>query len=92
LGNPAPGKTAAAGLPGKKLVPARALQMMKPFKKTLYNCKQATLLSLKRDEGRISLVERVKLAYHLLYCEPCRKFNAVVPAETNLAWIRSPLA
>ncbi|MBL7850216.1 MAG: hypothetical protein JNN04_04890 [Cyclobacteriaceae bacterium] len=50
--------------------------MIKPFKKTLYNCKQATLLSVKREEGRISLVERVSLAYHLLHCEPCRKFIA----------------
>jgi hypothetical protein len=48
--------------------------MIRPFKKTLYNCKEATLLSLKRDEGRISVLERVKLAYHLMHCTPCRRF------------------
>lgn len=47
---------------------------MKPFKKILYNCRQATRLSLKREEGNISLTERLVLAYHLLYCEPCRRF------------------
>jgi hypothetical protein len=44
------------------------------FKKTVYNCHQATLLSIKRDEGAITLFERVKLAYHLMYCDPCRRF------------------
>ena len=44
------------------------------FKKTVYNCKQATLLSLKRDQGAITLFERVKLSYHLLYCDPCCRF------------------
>lgn len=47
---------------------------MKPFKKILCNCRQATRLSLKREEGHISLTERLVLAYHLLYCEPCRRF------------------
>jgi hypothetical protein len=46
------------------------------FRKTVYNCHQATLLSIKRDEGAISLFERMKLAYHLLYCDPCRRFIA----------------
>jgi hypothetical protein len=44
------------------------------FKKTIFDCKQATLLSIKRDQGAISLFERVKLSYHLLYCDPCRQF------------------
>lgn len=47
--------------------------MKLPFRKTLYNCKEATLLSIKEEEV-ISVFERVKLAYHLLYCEPCRRF------------------
>ncbi len=44
------------------------------FKKTVYNCKQATLLSIKKDEGSITFFERLKLSYHLLYCDPCRRF------------------
>jgi hypothetical protein len=49
---------------------------MKPylFRKTVYNCKQATQLALKKEEGDISLAERAKLFYHLLYCYSCRFF------------------
>ncbi len=46
------------------------------FKKTVFNCKQATLLSLKKEEGKISFVENIKLNYHLLYCSYCRLFVA----------------
>lgn len=48
--------------------------MIRPFSKTVFDCKQATLLSIKREEGRITLFERAKLTYHLLYCGPCRRF------------------
>lgn len=44
------------------------------FKKTVFDCKQATLLSLKKEEGKITIPERVKLFYHLLYCVYCRRF------------------
>ncbi|WP_394766908.1 hypothetical protein [Ferruginibacter sp.] len=44
------------------------------FKKTVLDCKQATLLSLKKEEGKASISERVKLFYHLLYCIYCRRF------------------
>jgi hypothetical protein len=44
------------------------------FKKTVFNCKQATLLSLKKEEGKASVLERLKLFYHLLYCIYCRRF------------------
>jgi len=44
------------------------------FRKTVFDCKQATLLSIRKDEGRITLFERVKLSYHLMYCDPCRRF------------------
>jgi hypothetical protein len=44
------------------------------FKKTVFNCNQATLLSIKKEEGRITFLERLKLSYHLLYCDPCRRF------------------
>ncbi|MEO5999657.1 MAG: hypothetical protein ABIN89_22870 [Chitinophagaceae bacterium] len=44
------------------------------FRKTVYNCKQATMLALKKEENKISLFERMKLAYHLHYCDPCKRF------------------
>jgi hypothetical protein len=44
------------------------------FKKTVLNCKQATLLSLKKEEGKISFGENIKLIYHLLYCKYCKRF------------------
>ncbi len=44
------------------------------FKKVVFNCKKATLLSIKRHEGHITFLERLQLSYHLLYCDPCRKF------------------
>ena len=44
------------------------------FKKNVFNCKQATLLALKKEEGKISIAERVKLFYHLSYCSYCRNF------------------
>jgi hypothetical protein len=53
------------------------------FRKTVYNCHQATLLSIKREEGAISLFERMKLAYHLMYCDPCRRFIAQSQQLTN---------
>ena len=46
------------------------------FKKTVYDCHQATLLSIKRDNGAITLFERLKLQYHLMYCDPCGRFIA----------------
>jgi len=48
--------------------------MMYLFRKTVFDCSQATLLSLKRDQGQITFMERLKLSYHLLYCDPCRTF------------------
>jgi hypothetical protein len=55
------------------------------FKKTAYDCRQATLLSIKKEEGRISISERVKLSYHLLRCDPCRRFNEQSARVSELA-------
>ena len=46
------------------------------FKHVVFNCRRATLLSLKKEQSKISVFERVELAYHLLYCDPCRRFLA----------------
>ena len=44
------------------------------FSKTVFDCRQATFLSVKKDEGTITPFERAKVWYHMLYCEPCRRF------------------
>lgn len=61
-------------MPREELVFDEEFAMIYLFKKTVYNCHQATLLSIKRDQGAITLFERVKLGYHLMYCDPCRRF------------------
>jgi hypothetical protein len=58
--------------------------MIYPFRKTVFNCKQATLLSIKKDEGKITPTERLKLWYHLLYCGPCNRFIAQWHKLTSL--------
>ncbi|MBN9297230.1 MAG: hypothetical protein J0I41_09465 [Filimonas sp.] len=44
------------------------------FKRVVLNCSQATLLSAKKEEGVISMRERMQLWWHLLYCAVCRRF------------------
>ena len=44
------------------------------FRNTIHNCKQATLLLVKKQEKKISSGERIKLFIHLLFCDPCRLF------------------
>ncbi|NOT94078.1 hypothetical protein [Ferruginibacter sp.] len=56
------------------------------FKKNVFNCKHATLLSLKNEEGKISFIEKIKLHYHLLYCKYCKRFikqSAVINKAGN---------
>lgn len=45
------------------------------LRKVLYNCKEATLLIVKREQRRLSLLARLKLYYHLLHCGVCRSFQ-----------------
>lgn len=44
------------------------------LKKTMYNCKQATLLALQKQQGHLSVAGRFKLSYHLLFCNACKQF------------------
>ena len=46
------------------------------FKKIVNNCEQATLLILKKNEQGLSLKERLKLFYHLLFCDLCKRFGS----------------
>jgi hypothetical protein len=38
------------------------------------NCKEATFLLTKKEEGQSSKVENAKLAFHLLICVTCKRF------------------
>ena len=44
------------------------------LKKVVFNCKKATLLALKKNDGAASLWEELQLYYHQLYCDACRRF------------------
>lgn len=44
------------------------------LKNIIRNCKQATLISLKKEEGKITISERLKLSIHLLFCDACKRF------------------
>ena len=46
------------------------------LRKVMYNCREATLLIVKREQGRISLLGRFRLYYHLLHCGVCRSFQS----------------
>lgn len=41
----------------------------------MISCKDATMLTAKKEEGKLSLVERVKLSMHSSMCLLCRKFE-----------------
>lgn len=40
----------------------------------LFNCQKATLVVQKREEGKISLWENLRLQVHLSVCSYCRRF------------------
>ena len=44
------------------------------FKKTSFNCQQATFQALRKEEEKLSVADKMKLFVHLLYCGPCRLF------------------
>lgn len=41
----------------------------------MISCKEATLLSLKKEEGKLSIIERLKLRMHLNMCKVCEFFS-----------------
>jgi hypothetical protein len=44
------------------------------FRKVVFDCKKATFLIVRKEEGQVTLLERLQLRYHLIYCKPCRDF------------------
>jgi glutaredoxin len=45
------------------------------MKYLMVNCKEATFLMAKKEEGMLSLTERWKLAMHTSMCSYCKKFE-----------------
>ncbi len=41
----------------------------------MLNCRDATLLMAKKEEGMLSLSERIKLSLHTALCSFCRSFE-----------------
>ena len=41
----------------------------------MVNCKEATLLMAKKEEGKLSLIGRWKLSMHTFMCSYCKKFE-----------------
>lgn len=44
----------------------------------MYNCEEATLLMAKRDEGKLTVVENIRLKIHLAVCGLCTSFDQQV--------------
>lgn len=44
------------------------------LKNIVHNCKAATLISLKKEDGDITTNERARLFIHLLFCDACKQF------------------
>lgn len=45
------------------------------MKYLMVNCKEATFLMAKKEEGKLSFKERIKLTMHTSMCSLCRKFE-----------------
>lgn len=41
----------------------------------MISCKEATYLISKKEEGKLTLAERLKLSIHLMLCSICRAFE-----------------
>lgn len=40
----------------------------------MISCKEATYLTSKKEQGKISIVERMKLSFHAMMCKFCKMF------------------
>ncbi len=50
----------------------RLLVIMTPL---IFSCEKATLLISKREEGKLTFNEKVRLRFHLVLCIMCRSFE-----------------
>ncbi len=59
-------------MPGKKLDWYR---LMSAFKFIWLSCEKATFLMSKKEEGKLSVTERIQLKLHLGICDFCSRFQ-----------------
>lgn len=45
------------------------------MKYLMVNCKEATFLMAKKEEGKLTLMEKMKLSMHTSMCSFCKKFE-----------------
>jgi len=45
------------------------------MKYLMVNCKEATFLMAKKEEGRLTFIEKMKLSMHTSMCSFCKKFE-----------------
>jgi len=54
--------------------------------KILYSCEEATKLTVKKGETKLTFSQRLRLKMHLLICDACRRF------DIQNTWIDSQLS
>jgi hypothetical protein len=41
----------------------------------MINCKESTRLTIKKEENKLTLREKLELSFHLLICKYCKSFS-----------------
>lgn len=41
----------------------------------MISCKESTFLTAKKEEGKLSFAEKLKLMFHISMCKYCRRFE-----------------
>ncbi len=49
------------------------------FKRILNNCVEASLLSLKNKEEKITFKQKFEMKFHILFCKCCKNFTKQSP-------------
>ena len=49
------------------------------FKRILNNCVEASLLSLKNEEEKITLKQKFEMKFHIFFCKCCQNFTKQSP-------------
>ncbi|MEO7444802.1 MAG: hypothetical protein ABIT96_11575 [Ferruginibacter sp.] len=56
----------------------------------MLNCKEATLLVIKKEQGKLGLMNRLSLSFHLFLCKYCRWFSRQSSLINHLAKENTP--
>lgn len=62
--------------------------MKNRMKYLMLSCRQACLLMVKKKEGKLRMMDRIRLKMHTTMCSICRKFEAqsdiILTASSNM--------